>query len=83
MDRDDEIKTRAHRIWEEEGRPEGLHEDHWRRAQEQLNAEDTAGEVGGMLGGRTAEPTPRVNPGSVAGSAGDAATPARKGEKDA
>ncbi|MEV4607211.1 DUF2934 domain-containing protein [Neorhizobium sp. LMR1-1-1.1] len=27
-------RERAYKIWEDEGRPEGAHEDHWRRAQE-------------------------------------------------
>lgn len=33
---DDETKRRerAYRLWEEEGRPEGRHEDHWTRAGE-------------------------------------------------
>jgi hypothetical protein len=33
---DDEIRKRAHEIWEEEGRPEGRHDEHWRRAREDI-----------------------------------------------
>ena len=30
------IRARAHQIWEDEGRPEGRHEDHWQRAYEAI-----------------------------------------------
>lgn len=30
------IRRRAHEIWEEEGRPEGYHEEHWRRAEQDI-----------------------------------------------
>ena len=30
------IRLRAYEIWEEEGRPEGRADDHWVRAQEEL-----------------------------------------------
>ena len=39
--REREQRERAYRIWEEEGRPEGLHEDHWRRAGEQPGVADS------------------------------------------
>ncbi|WP_412066924.1 DUF2934 domain-containing protein [Rhizobium sp. SYY.PMSO] len=32
---DGKRRERAYRIWEEEGRPEGRHLDHWQRAEEQ------------------------------------------------
>lgn len=32
---DEKRRERAYRMWEEEGRPEGRHLDHWRRAEEQ------------------------------------------------
>jgi len=35
-DHEDAIKQRAHQIWEEEGRPEGRHEEHWMRALEEM-----------------------------------------------
>ncbi|TCM45527.1 hypothetical protein C8J36_1216 [Rhizobium sp. PP-F2F-G48] len=31
---DNNQREKAYRIWEEEGRPEGRHDDHWRRAGE-------------------------------------------------
>jgi pyrroloquinoline quinone (PQQ) biosynthesis protein C len=39
-------RERAYRIWEEEGRPEGRHLDHWRRAGEGYDAtEEEAAET--------------------------------------
>lgn len=34
-DNEQQRRERAYKIWEEEGRPEGAHEDHWRRAGKQ------------------------------------------------
>lgn len=46
MDRKHEQRETAYRIWEDEGRPEGQHEDHWRRAEDQHEAtEQEAAEV--------------------------------------
>ena len=38
--RDDEIRTRAYQLWEEEGRPEGRAEQHWFTARESLAVEE-------------------------------------------
>ncbi|OJY02033.1 MAG: hypothetical protein BGP07_14510 [Rhizobiales bacterium 63-22] len=38
MDHDEERRKRAYEIWENEGRPEGHHLEHWQRAGEQLEA---------------------------------------------
>lgn len=35
MDKVQERRERAYRIWEDEGRPDGMHEDHWQRAEDQ------------------------------------------------
>jgi hypothetical protein len=46
MDKDQDRRDRAYKMWEDEGRPEGLHEDHWRRAEEQHEqTEQEAAEV--------------------------------------
>ena len=37
------VRKRAYQIWEEQGRPEGLHADHWRDAELQV-AEDQRNE---------------------------------------
>ncbi len=36
MTDEDRIRERAHRIWEEEGRPHGRHEEHWQRARREI-----------------------------------------------
>ncbi|MBB3447094.1 MULTISPECIES: DUF2934 domain-containing protein [unclassified Rhizobium] len=38
MDREQQRRERAYKIWEDEGRPDGQHADHWRRAEEQHEA---------------------------------------------
>jgi Protein of unknown function (DUF2934) len=35
------IRERAYAIWEEEGRPEGRHLDHWLRAEAEVNPSST------------------------------------------
>ena len=37
-DREDRIRKRAHALWEQNGRPEGRHEEHWQQASQE--AED-------------------------------------------
>jgi hypothetical protein len=37
---DDEIRTRAHQLWEEVGKPQGRDEEFWQRAELELRAED-------------------------------------------
>lgn len=36
-DRKELIQRRAYAIWESEGRPDGRHDDHWRRAAEEMH----------------------------------------------
>ena len=36
-DKDQAIRERAYRIWEEEGRPEGRHADHWSQAESEVH----------------------------------------------
>jgi len=39
-DRDQRVRERAYRIWEEEGQPEGRQEEHWRRAETEISEEE-------------------------------------------
>jgi hypothetical protein len=32
----EEIARRARELWEQEGRPEGRHQEHWRQAEQEL-----------------------------------------------
>ena len=34
-DREDRIRKRAHALWEQNGRPEGRHEEHWHQASQE------------------------------------------------
>lgn len=40
IERDQRIRQRAYRLWEEAGRPEGQAHDHWERAAQDLDRED-------------------------------------------
>jgi hypothetical protein len=42
-DRDTQVRLRAYRIWEDEGKPEGKHLDHWSRAETEVRGKDSAG----------------------------------------
>ena len=42
QDRESQVRQRAHAIWLEEGMPEGQSEQHWNRAQSEIDADDTA-----------------------------------------
>jgi len=35
MDKEQQQRERAYKIWEEEGRPNSRHEEHWQRAENQ------------------------------------------------
>ncbi|TIU54758.1 MAG: DUF2934 domain-containing protein [Mesorhizobium sp.] len=37
-DRHERIRQRAHEIWEQAGRPEGAHEEHWNQATAEIDA---------------------------------------------
>ena len=41
-DRHDRIKERAHHLWEQAGRPEGQHDDHWDQAEREVDRVTTA-----------------------------------------
>jgi hypothetical protein len=39
-DRDEFLRKRAYRLWEEAGRPDGQHESHWQQALKELGLMD-------------------------------------------
>jgi hypothetical protein len=43
-DREQEQRERAYRLWEEEGRPEGSHDDHWKRSEHPADISDQESE---------------------------------------
>lgn len=53
------IRQRAHEIWEEEGRPDGKHEEHWRQAAEELGlTEEDGSEIEAPEGAPGVESSP-------------------------
>jgi len=52
QDRDARIRRRAHKIWEQEGQPDGLAEQHWERAAQDLAREDAEIQREGIAGGQ-------------------------------
>lgn len=54
-DAEEVVRARAYAIWEDEGRPEGRHLDHWRRASDEVAApEATAAPSDGIDARRAA-----------------------------
>ena len=45
MDKTDQIRQRAHQIWEASGHPEGQAADHWQQAEAELVGPDTSDTV--------------------------------------
>lgn len=39
-ERDNKIRQRAHQLWEDEGRPEGRHAEHWDQASSEIGDDD-------------------------------------------
>jgi hypothetical protein len=51
----EEIERKAYEIWDAEGRPQGLHEIHWSRAEEMLGRRtESAGRADGPQPGQPA-----------------------------
>jgi hypothetical protein len=66
------IRTRAHLIWEREGRPEGRQAEHWEQARRELENEDAAAAAHGLRVTPDNDPTRPGGP--VSGGPGPAAT---------
>jgi hypothetical protein len=83
-EREQQIRKRAHQIWEEEGCPQGREREHWERAEREINARDAgdqgarersgpdeiAGSVGVASGLQPGGTNPGGGPGAGAGSLG-------------
>ena len=46
-EREDRIRQRAHQLWEEQGRPEGRHDEHWQQASSEIGEDDGDSQGGG------------------------------------
>ncbi|MGN6303505.1 MAG: DUF2934 domain-containing protein [Mesorhizobium sp.] len=86
MDREENIRRRAHEIWEQSGRPENSHEENWAEAAKQIDAE--LGEEKSPIHPETsgssntdepALPDPFAKRGTTAPVAGDSPRPKESG----
>lgn len=68
---DDRIRKRAHEIWEEEGRPEGRHSEHWEQA-----VRDVTGASSGSKGAGKTKADSTAAPQAKQGKTAAAAKPA-------
>lgn len=60
-DRNRRVQDRAYALWEQEGRPHGRHEEHWRQAEQEAGGnKPTAPSFGGMA----TEGSPMAQPGA-------------------
>ena len=53
---DDQIRTRAHQLWEQAGRPEGREQEFWHQAEQELKEMEDLREIAN-------EPPPTILPG--------------------
>jgi hypothetical protein len=63
-----DIRRKAYEIWESEGRPEGQHDQHWRRAHETFNQDKRTAEISGET---SATASPKSGDGTPDVSAAD------------
>lgn len=67
-DRHERIRTRAYDLWLQDGRPEGLEEVHWRKAEQQIAGEEAEAAASPAEAPPPPEGTPPLSPsGGVAG----------------
>jgi hypothetical protein len=59
--REHRIRERAYALWEAEGRQEGVHDDHWHRARQEIEE----GERSGSLDDQLADSFPASDPPSI------------------
>lgn len=65
-----DIRRKAYELWESEGRPEGRHDEHWRRAHETFKQDKNTAAVSGETSA-TATPNPDSGDGTPDVSAAD------------
>jgi hypothetical protein len=64
--REERVRRRAHQIWEEEGRPEGKHAEHWQKA---VLDDERRDQDPDQMGGRVRHPVAAVSGGGTGGEA--------------
>ena len=60
---EDRIRARAQELWEQEGRPDGKAEEHWRQASQEVREEDERGDP--LAPGADTSTTDKRTPGST------------------
>lgn len=55
-DRQERIRQRAHAIWEEAGRPDGAHQQHWEQATAEIDGEESRPKAKGPATGKSTKP---------------------------
>lgn len=51
-DRQERIRQRAHAIWEQAGRPDGAHQQHWDQATAEIDGEESRPKAKGRATGK-------------------------------
>jgi hypothetical protein len=69
-DKEERLKRRAYQMWEDEGQPEGRHQQHWRRAEEedltrQQEATEEKPPVGAMESADRSDLEPELTPSAL------------------
>ncbi|MER8368923.1 DUF2934 domain-containing protein [Mesorhizobium sp. M0306] len=57
-DRQERIRQRAHAIWEQAGRPDGAHQQHWDQATAEIDAEIATTETASRPKPKARQPKP-------------------------
>jgi len=65
--REENIRRRAHQIWEDEGRPEGKDAEHWERAAREIGANDDTKSDSALAGAAEGAKTEQVAEGLKSG----------------
>jgi hypothetical protein len=68
--REEDIRRRAHEIWEGEGRPEGKDAEHWERAAREIGGDGAAKADSALGGAAEGSKTERVAEGLKSGKSG-------------
>lgn len=75
-DRDERVRNHAYKLWEDEGRLEGSHEDHWKRAEQHIGMMGDGTEEQNL--GQEGEPSARISEAEMKDAFSSTSRPARK-----
>ena len=62
-DKDEQIRRQAYKLWEDDGRPEGRHDEHWSRAEQHIGMMGDGTEEQNL--GQTGNPSARITEAEV------------------